>query len=207
MSEERVITHIADLMPDAENARQHNPRNVGTITDALHEVGAARSIVVDENGVILAGNATIEAAAQAGIERVQVVDADGETIIAVRRRGLTPEQKKRLAYFDNRSAELATWDHDQILADWETGLDFAGLFYEEELQDLMVLAAPLSLDDLEDEYGNHDAENFWPIISLKVPPEVYDLYESLMLAAPGEDEAQRFAAILKAAGVALSGSL
>src|SRR5690349_25083987 len=68
-----TITHIKDLTPDPANARQHNPRNVGMIQDALQEVGAARSIVIDEAGTILAGNATVEAAAAAGITRVQVV--------------------------------------------------------------------------------------------------------------------------------------
>ena len=68
---------IADLSPDPANARKHSPRNVGMIEDALHEVGAARSIVIDENNMVLAGNATIEAAASAGIEKVLVVETDG----------------------------------------------------------------------------------------------------------------------------------
>jgi len=101
----------------------------------LQEVGAARSIVIDEDGNILAGNATIEAAAEAGIENLQIVDVDGETIVAVRRTGLTEEAKKRLAYFDNRTAELADWDADVILADLEAGVDFDGLFTELELED------------------------------------------------------------------------
>jgi len=132
------ISKIADLTPDRENARRHNPRNVGMIVDALHEVGAARSIVIDEDGLILAGNATIEAAAVAGIERVQVVDADGETIVAVRRTGLTADAKKRLALFDNRSAELADWNPDQLLADLEGGLDLSGLFTDIELEALTI---------------------------------------------------------------------
>ena len=126
---------IKDLKPDVENARAHNPRNVGMIVNALHEVGAARSIVIDEQGNILAGNATIEAAAEAGIENLQIVDVDGETIVAVRRSGLTPEAKKRLAYFDNRTAELADWDAEQILADLEAGVDLDGLFTDIELED------------------------------------------------------------------------
>ncbi|HVL65749.1 MAG TPA: DNA methyltransferase [Vicinamibacterales bacterium] len=80
------------------------------ITDALQEVGAARSIVIDEEGTILAGNATVEAAARAGIEKVLVVDVDGRTLVAVRRRDLAPEQKVKLSVYDNRAAELAEWD-------------------------------------------------------------------------------------------------
>ena len=115
MEEESILT-LGDLVPDPKNARRHNPRNVGMIEQALNEVGAGRSIVIDEKGTVLAGNATIEAAAQAGLERVQVVDADGRTLIAVRRSGLTPEQKVRLALYDNRTAELADWD-DGVLAE------------------------------------------------------------------------------------------
>ena len=69
----KQIQHLADLKPDPRNARAHTPRNIGMIEAALGEIGAARSIVIDEDGVVLAGNATIEAAVQAGIERVQVV--------------------------------------------------------------------------------------------------------------------------------------
>lgn len=144
------INHIAQLKPDARNARKHTPRNVGTIVDALHEVGAARSIVIDENGVILAGNATIEAAAEAGIENVQVIDADGETIVAVRRKGLTDKQKKRLALYDNRAAELAEWDTDVLKEIIGEGLDVSDLWREEELNELLAIVpnfAPASIDE------------------------------------------------------------
>lgn len=132
------ITHIKDLKPDKRNARKHNPRNIGMIEDALNEVGAARSIVIDEDGNILAGNGTVEAAAQAGIERVKVVEADGEEIVAVRRRGLTEKQKRRLALFDNRTAELAEWETDvvrEIVAEDAEALK--GMFVEQELERLL----------------------------------------------------------------------
>ena len=79
----KPVKSLADLTPDKANARRHSPRNVGIISTSLGEVGAARSIVIDEGGHILAGNATVEAAALAGIERIKVVDADGETIVAL----------------------------------------------------------------------------------------------------------------------------
>ena len=129
------MSKISDLTPDAQNAKAHNPRNVGMIVNALHEVGAARSIVIDEDGNILAGNATIEAAAEAGIENLQIVEADGETIVAVRRTGLTDAQKTRLKYFDNRTAELADWNPDVILADLEAGVDLGDIFTDIELED------------------------------------------------------------------------
>lgn len=104
------ITHISQLTPDPINARLHTESNMAVLEKSLEEVGAARSIVIDEDGRILAGNATIEAAGNLGIEAVQVIQADGNTIIAVQRTGLTEEQKTRLALYDNRAAELASWD-------------------------------------------------------------------------------------------------
>ena len=127
------ITHIKDLIPDPKNRRAHTPRNVGMIVDALHAVGAARSIVIDEAGTVLAGNATIEAAAEAGITRVRRVVADGNEVIAVQRLGLTPDQKRDLALYDNRTAELASWDVAQLAADLDEGVDLSGQFTEEEL--------------------------------------------------------------------------
>ena len=137
------ITHIKDLKPDQRNARKHNARNIGMIEDALNEVGAARSIVIDEDGNILAGNGTVEAAAQAGIERVKVVEASGEEIVAVRRRGLTEKQKRRLALFDNRTAELAEWEIDvvrEIVAEDAEALK--GMFGEQELKGLLAQVEP-----------------------------------------------------------------
>lgn len=133
---EKARRSIADLKPDLVNVRKHNPRNIGMIVDSLHQVGAARSIVIDENDTVLAGNGLIEAAAEAGITKMQIVEADGETVIAVRRRGLTDEQKQKLAIFDNRTAELATWDSDALQALQQQGADLSAYFYPEEIDRL-----------------------------------------------------------------------
>ena len=64
--------HIKHLVPDPENARKHNPKNIGVIVESLHAVGAARSIVIDEDNRILAGNGVIEASRGSGYHQ----DAD-----------------------------------------------------------------------------------------------------------------------------------
>lgn len=132
------LTHIKDLTPDPANRRQHNPRNIGMLVDALQKVGASRSIVLDENDVILAGNGVVEAASEAGLTKVQIVEADGETLVAVRRRGLTEAQKRELAIYDNRTAELATWNVEQLQADLKDGLDLAPFFFDDELKALLA---------------------------------------------------------------------
>lgn len=129
---------LSSLTLDPRNARRHTDRNCTLIEASLREVGAARSIVVDEAGVILAGNATVVAAQQAGLTRVRVVEADGTEIVAVRRTNLTPEQKRRLALLDNRTAELADWD-TEMLASLAEDTDLAGLWEPDELADLLTL--------------------------------------------------------------------
>jgi hypothetical protein len=138
-----TAAHLRDLATDPKNRREHNQRNVGMIADALQQVGAARSIVIDEDGVVLAGNATIAAAAEVGIEQVRIIEASGHELIAVRRRGLTAEQKRALALADNRAAELATWNLDQLRADAEQGLDLSAFWSNTELADLLGADAPV----------------------------------------------------------------
>src|SRR5687767_5950346 len=128
---------LAALTPDPRNARRHGDRNLALIEAALREVGAARSIVVDEAGTVLAGNATVAAAERAGITKVRVVEADGTELVAVRRSGLTGEQKRRLALYDNRAAELADWDAE-VLASLAEDTDLSGLWDDDELADLLA---------------------------------------------------------------------
>jgi hypothetical protein len=143
-------TTIADLIHDPKNCRKHNPRNIGSIVNSLHSVGAARSIVIDENNVILAGNGMIDAAGEAGIENVRVIEADGNTIIAVRRTGLTDKQKAQLAIADNRTSELAEWDAEQLLATLsEYEIDPASLDFSDD--DLAKIQSESPVEVAEDE--------------------------------------------------------
>lgn len=143
---------LADLKPDQNNARKHNPRNIGMIADSIAKVGVSRSIVVDEDMNILAGNGTVEAAGERGITKLRIVEADGEELIAVMRRGLTKEQKKQLALADNRTAELAEWDAD-VLKD--INIEMPGIldtmFTPLELDELLELGSGVGFEEGEDE--------------------------------------------------------
>jgi hypothetical protein len=173
-------THIGDLVPDSANARRHTPRNIGMIERSLNEVGAARSGVIDEDNVILAGNGLVEAAAQAGIVKVKVVDADGETIVMVRRSDLTPGQKKLLSLYDNRTAELAEWDEQALaILQQDSPAILDELFSKAELDALLASGAS-DLDKLASENGEPGAEDFWPEIKLKVHPETFQAYRDLL---------------------------
>jgi hypothetical protein len=129
---------LTDLVHDPENRRKRTSRNLSMIVDSLKAVGAARSIVIDEDNVVRAGNGVFEGALAAGITKLQIIDADGDTLIAVRRRGLSDAQKRDLGIYDNRTAELAAWDVTQLAADQKAGLDLKPFFFDAELQALLA---------------------------------------------------------------------
>ena len=108
------MTSIKDLKSDHKNARKRTDRSATLIEESLKRYGAARSIVIDEDNRVLAGNGTIEGAKAAGLENVRVIETDGDEIIAVKRKGLTEEQKVGLALADNRSSDLSDWDASMI---------------------------------------------------------------------------------------------
>ncbi len=180
---------IGELIPQGEgkNARKHTPRNIGMIAASLQEVGAARSIVIDENNEILAGNGTWEAAGQVGIERVRVVEADGNELIAVRRIGLTDDQKKRLALADNRTAELAEWDLEvlQELNDQDGILE--GLFYENEIDRMLGLLEPV------------DPAELWKGMPEFEQDALSDKYKSLIVHFETPDDYEQFARLINQA--------
>lgn len=131
---------IQDLVADPHNRRTHTARNLDMIAASLQQVGSGRSIVIDEHNEILAGNGVAQAAAAAGLRKLRVVDVDGDTLIAVRRRGLTAKQKRALALYDNRTAELAEWNTEQLALDAQAGLTFLPYFTAEEFAALVPAA-------------------------------------------------------------------
>lgn len=95
----------------------HNP-NRGTtrgrkfVAKSLERYGAGRSIVADRDGVIIAGNKTLEAAQAQGME-VEIIPTDGSKLIVLQRTDVSigDERGQGLAVADNRAAELGLdWD-------------------------------------------------------------------------------------------------
>jgi len=125
---------IEDLRGDLKNRRLHTPRGAKMLLEAIEQVGAARSIVIDENNVILAGNGVVEAAAEAGLTKLHIIETDGKTLVAVRRSGLTDDDKRALALYDNRTGELSKWDADQLMDDRLHKLPLRPFFDEAELK-------------------------------------------------------------------------
>lgn len=139
---------ITDYQPDPANPNAHTERGVGILSDSIASVGLGRSIVVDKNGIVLAGNSTQERAVDQGFEDAIEIESDGTKLIVVKRSDLDllndPDHRaRRLTYYDNRSAEIGImWDAEQLQADLDDGVDLSKLFSGNELDLLLAQFEP-----------------------------------------------------------------
>jgi hypothetical protein len=139
-----MANNIADLKPDASNANRGTQRGRGMVESSLRETGAGRSIVVDKNGQVIAGNKTLEAWADiASDDDVVVVETDGNKLVVVQRSDLDLSDDtgaaRKLAFYDNRASEVGLdWDAEELLASMQNGMDLSSLWNEDELQELFA---------------------------------------------------------------------
>mgnify|MGYP003113215013 CR=1 FL=1 len=146
------MTSINSLHSDHKNARRRTDRSAKLIAESLKRYGAARSIVIDEDNRILAGNGTIEGAKAAGIKNVRIIETDGTEVIAVKRTGLSEDEKVGLALADNRSSDLSDWDNE-MLKQLSEEHDISPWFEEDDLADI------ISDDDDELDSSSQQEEN------------------------------------------------
>lgn len=73
----QIITKkISELTPDPNNARQHGDKNLAAIVGSLKKFGQQHPIIIDENGMVLAGNGRLEAAKYIGWDEIDCVKAE-----------------------------------------------------------------------------------------------------------------------------------
>lgn len=157
---------VDELTPDPRNARKRTDRSATLIGESLKRYGAARSIVIDENNRVLAGNGTIEQAKAAGITKLRVIEADGDEIIAVQRTGLSEQDKIGLAIADNRTSDLSDWD-EAMLRELNAEFDLKPWFEEDEIP----------VEQIEPEPGLTDPDEAPPLPKVPVthPGDLYIL--------------------------------
>jgi len=130
------------LKLDPHNANKGTDRGRKMVRESLEETGAGRSIVVDKDGRVIAGNKTFEAWQENGGE-VEVVRTDGTKLVVVQRDDLDLDhldgKARKLAYLDNRSSEVGlAWDIKEVLASIDAGLDLDGLWNQDEIDSLLA---------------------------------------------------------------------
>jgi DNA modification methylase len=136
---------ISDLTPDVKNANKGTQRGLKALDTSLRQYGAGRSILVDKKGRVIAGNKTLERAADIGLDNVIVVETDGTKLVAVKRTDLDLESEdgkaRALATYDNLSGQLdLDWDVD-ALKNVDTNV-LKDLWTVDELDKMGVMAKP-----------------------------------------------------------------
>ena len=107
---------------DKKNYRKHSEQNKKRIRKSLTECGAGRSVLVDKDGCLIAGNGVYEQAEKMGI-KTRVVETDGTELVVVKRTDIGTDDPKRktLALADNATSDNVEWDIEAIGADFELG--------------------------------------------------------------------------------------
>lgn len=108
---------IHEIIPDNANANRGTLEGRELLNKSFRELGAGRSILLDKNNRIIAGNKSTEAAIEAGLNEVIVVETDGDVLVAVKRTDLDLSTKKGrdMALADNVTGEKnLSWDESAL---------------------------------------------------------------------------------------------
>ena len=110
---------MEEIKFDKRNYRKHNDENKRVIKKSLKELGAGRSIVIDKEGEIIAGNGVYEQAQKLGI-KTKIVETDGSELVVVKRTDLATgdDKRKRLALADNAASDTSEWAEELLREDW-----------------------------------------------------------------------------------------
>ena len=117
-----IETNIESLVPDNKNFNKGTQFGDHLMDESLRRFGLGRSILIDKNNRIIAGNKTAEKAADIGFTDVVVVEVDGNQLVAVKRKDIDLDSAKgrELALADNATGKAnLCFDTDLIMQEAE----------------------------------------------------------------------------------------
>ena len=125
-----IEKNLKDIKPYEKNPRK-NDNAVEYVTNSIKEFGFKVPIVIDKDGVIVAGHTRYKASKKLGIEKVPCIIADD----------LTDEQIKAYRLADNKVGESAKWDEGLLGAELSEILNI----------DMEMFDFDLTVDEVEEE--------------------------------------------------------
>lgn len=169
------MSSIKDLKFDNKNFNKHTEYGMSLLEKSLRENGAGRSILLDKDNNIIAGNGVVEAACQIGLDKVKIVEANGDEIIAVKRTDIALDSKKgrEMALADNATAKAdIEWDEEALRDEFD----------DDELKSWGVDLKPYKEIE-EDEPAPVDQENTYSVVG-----DIYQLGEHRIFCGSFEDD-------------------
>lgn len=100
---EIIYKKVDEIIPYENNPRK-NEEAVEYVANSIKEFGFKVPIVIDKDGVIIAGHTRLKGAKKLGLKEVPCIIADD----------LTEEQVKAFRLADNKVGEIAEWDFDLL---------------------------------------------------------------------------------------------
>ena len=99
-----VDVDIEALIPDPENARTHDDKNLAAIRGSIKQFDVVEPLVVQRSSnIVLGGNG-----------RLEVLKSLGHKTVPVHYIDIDDKKAKALALALNRTAELAGWDMERV---------------------------------------------------------------------------------------------
>jgi DNA modification methylase len=130
------------MIPYANNPRLHSEADLEKIAASIRKWGWTNPVLVDEQGVLIAGHGRVAAAARLGLKSIPVIVAHG----------WSEEEKQAYRLADNELAARANWDSDLLrseLRDLKFGgfdLDLIG-FEPDRLDEILAGLGSSGLTD------------------------------------------------------------
>jgi DNA modification methylase len=103
------IIALEHLIASARNARTHSDQQIAELAASIRAFGFMVPVLVDREGIIIAGHARVLAARQLGLERVPVIVVSH----------LSESEKRAYALADNKLALNAGWNEELLRVELE----------------------------------------------------------------------------------------
>ncbi len=100
---------VRGVQPDVRNARTHSRKQIDQIAASITAFGFTNPLLIDEDAVLIAGHGRLAAARKLGLEHVPVIKL----------KGLNEAEKRALRLADNKIAQNAGWDGEQLKIELE----------------------------------------------------------------------------------------
>jgi ParB family chromosome partitioning protein len=180
------LVPINSIKPDPENVRLHGQESIDAITTSLRAYKQMKPLVVRQ-GVVIAGNGTLEAAIALGWKQIAIVRADH----------LSADQATAYAIADNKTADLSTFDYERLSAQLRDlggrGVDLTTTaFRTHEIEPLLQAdwtpPEPAEMPEDEEDAGCRSvkfSESDWQKIEPRLPREGKTDADRIVLAILG----------------------
>ena len=160
---------LADIRPYEKNPRR-NDESVQAVANSIKAFGFRNPIIVDVDGVIIAGHTRYKAALSLGLKTAPVIVA----------KDMSPEQVQAYRIADNSAGSASDWDYE-LLAEILGGLDYD--MSQFGLDDGGVVLS----DDFGDAFTLPEGERESPrVMTFTLNPEQMEIIEQALGRATGE---------------------